>query len=171
MKKLILISSVLALFAACAHTSGPMAMVMLAPTAGNTARGMVHFADLGGGTVEVKVDLTGVPAGVHGFHVHDKGDCGDNGNAAGGHFNPTAMAHGAPDAQSHHAGDLGNVTADEKGEVHFHITSHSIKVTAGPTSTVNITRSTKGREGPRRGTGPGPCPADKGRGHSSGISR
>ena len=136
MKKLILISSVLALFAACAHTSGPMAMVMLAPTAGNTARGMVHFADLGGGTVEVKVDLTGVPAGVHGFHVHDKGDCGDNGNAAVGHFNQTGAPHGAPDSASHHAGDFGNVTADANGEVHTTFTTHSITINTGMTGVV-----------------------------------
>jgi len=131
MKKLVLVSSVLALLAACAHRSGPMAMVMLNPTTGNNARGMVHFQDLGGGTVEVKVDLTGVPAGVHGFHVHDKGDCGDNGNAAGGHFNPTGAPHGAPDAASHHAGDFGNVTADANGEVHTTFTTHSITINGG----------------------------------------
>jgi len=160
MKKLVLISSVLALLAACAHRSGPMAMVMLNPTTGNNARGMVHFQDLGGGTVEVKVDLTGVPAGVHGFHVHDKGDCGDNGNAAGGHFNPTAMPHGAPDAASHHAGDFGNVTADDKGEVHVHLSSHMITVSAGPSSVVghavilhgnpdDLTTQPSGNAGPR----------------------
>ena len=160
MKKLILISSVLALFAACATTKGPMAMVMLEPTAGNDARGMVHFQDMGGGTIEVKADLINVPAGVHGFHVHDKGDCGDNGNAAAGHFNPTGAPHGAPDAASHHAGDFGNVTADAKGEVHTTFTTHSITITAGPNCVVgraiilhanpdDLTSQPSGNAGPR----------------------
>jgi Cu-Zn family superoxide dismutase len=113
-----------------------MAMVTLTPTGTNTATGTVHFQELADGAVEVQVDLTGVPAGVHGFHVHDKGDCGDNGNAAGGHFNPMNMPHGAPDAVSHHAGDFGNVTADDKGEVHKTFTTSSITVKDGPNSVV-----------------------------------
>ena len=83
------------------------------------------------GNVEVVVDLTGVPPGVHGFHIHEKGDCGNNGANAGGHFNPTGMVHGAPDAVSHHAGDFGNVTADANGEVHTRFTTHSISLTEG----------------------------------------
>ena len=43
-----------------------------------------------------KVDLTGIPAGEHGFHLHEKGDCGPGvkdgkptaGVAAGPHFDP-----------------------------------------------------------------------------------
>lgn len=136
MKKLVLLAFSLALLAACAHRQGPMAMAMMAPSAGSNARGMVHFQDLGDGTIEVKVDLTGVPAGTHGFHVHDKGDCGDNGNAAGGHFNPTGAPHGAPDAASHHAGDFGNVTADANGEVHTTFTTHSITIKTGSTAVV-----------------------------------
>jgi len=160
MKKLLTLSFALVILAACAHGNHPTAMATLASTSGSTATGTVHFTETNDG-VEVQADITGLaPNSVHGFHIHDKGDCGDNGNAAGGHFNPTAMAHGAPDAQSHHAGDLGNVTADEKGEVHFHITSHSIKVTAGPTSVVghavilhanpdDLTTQPSGNAGPR----------------------
>jgi Cu-Zn family superoxide dismutase len=135
MKKLTLSALAILFFAACAHRSaGPMAMATLAPTTGSTAQGMVHFHELADGSVEVKADLTGVPEGIHGFHVHDKGACGDNGNAAGGHFNPSGASHGAPDAASHHAGDFGNVTADAKGEVHTTFTTKSITVSEGPNS-------------------------------------
>ena len=134
MRKLILAAPVVLLFAACAHSARPMAMAMLSPTTGSTAQGMVHFMELADGSVEVKADLTGVPAGTHGFHVHDKGACSDNGNAAGGHFNPYGAVHGAPDAASHHAGDFGNVTADAKGEVHTTFTTRSITVTEGANS-------------------------------------
>jgi superoxide dismutase, Cu-Zn family len=139
MKNLAMLS-VLALLtaASCAHSkaSTPMAMATIQPTSGSTVTGTVHFQDLGGGNVQVKVDLTGVPPGVHGFHVHDKGACGDNGMAAGGHFNPMGTNHGAPDATPHHSGDFGNVNADPSGEVHQQFVTQSVTVTAGTTSVV-----------------------------------
>lgn len=131
MKKFAFILLSIVLVAGCAHTRGPAAMATLQPTDGNTAKGTVQFTDIGDGNVDVQVDLTGVPPGAHGFHIHEKGDCGNNALNAGGHFNPTGMIHGAPDAQSHHAGDFGNVTADANGEVHTHITTVSISMTPG----------------------------------------
>lgn len=136
MRKLILFSIALLVLASCASTSGPSASATLSPTSGSTASGTVTFAQLADGAVFVTVDLTGVPPGVHGFHVHDKGDCGDNGNAAGGHFNPATTAHGAPSADPHHAGDFGNVTAGADGRVHTDFTTRSITVAAGPNSAV-----------------------------------
>ena len=131
MRKLWIGFSSCLLILSCAHSRGPMAMATLDSTSGSTAKGTVHFADAGDGNVEVQVDLTGVPPGTHGFHLHEKGACGNNGNDAGGHFNPTGMIHGAPDAVSHHAGDFGNVTADANGEVHTRFTTHSISLKAG----------------------------------------
>jgi superoxide dismutase, Cu-Zn family len=137
MKKLILIALATGALA-CAHSkSGPMAMAPVVPTAGNTAKGMVHFQELANnGGVEVTVDLQGVPPGVHGFHIHENGNCGNNGQDAGGHFNPMNMPHAGPEAASHHAGDFGNVTADEKGEVHTTFVTHSVTVSPGPTSVI-----------------------------------
>lgn len=137
MKKLILFSIAALVLASCASTAtGPSASATLSPTSGSTAAGTVMLTQLGDGSVRVKVDLTGVPAGVHGFHIHDKGDCGDNGNAAGGHFNPATTAHGAPSADPHHAGDFGNVTAAADGSVHTDFTTRSVTVEAGPNSAV-----------------------------------
>jgi len=138
MKKLVLLSvSLLILGGACATTMRPTATATLAPTSGSTAHGTVTFTELSDGMVEVKVSLAGVPPGsTHGFHVHDKGDCGDNGNAAGGHFNPMNTPHGAPDAPAHHAGDFGNVDADANGTVNVTRMLHGITVSPGPTSVV-----------------------------------
>jgi superoxide dismutase, Cu-Zn family len=133
MRKLFVFASFL-LIVSCAHSRGPMAMATLDSTSGSTAKGVVHFTDVGDGNVEVQADLTGVPPGVHGFHIHEKGDCGNNATNAGGHFNPTGMIHGAPDAVSHHAGDFGNVTADANGEVHTRFTTHSISLKSGDTT-------------------------------------
>jgi len=165
MKKRILLSfaltTLLLIGGACAHGTHPMAMAMLTPISGSHAQGMVHFEQMSDGTVEIKADITGLaPNSIHGFHLHDKGDCADNGNAAGGHFNPTNMPHGAPDSQSHHAGDFGNVTADDKGEVHTTVTSHMLTVDAGPNSVVghavivhanpdDLTTQPSGNAGPR----------------------
>src|SRR4030081_2332872 len=134
MKKLSFLVVAVLISGACAHAKRPMAMATLAPSSGQTAKGTVHLADVGDGNVEVIIDLTGVPPGTHGFHIHEKGDCGNNGANAGGHFNPTGMVHGAPDAVSHHAGDFGNVTADASGEVHTRFTTHSVSLKSGETN-------------------------------------
>lgn len=136
MKKLVVLVVPILLLAACATMNRPTAVATLSPTTGQTAQGTVRFVQMADGAVEVNVELTSVPPGVHGFHIHEKGDCGDNGNAAGGHFNPTATAHGAPNADPHHAGDFGNVTADNNGVVSARFTTRSITVEPGANSAV-----------------------------------
>ena len=131
MKKVFIILATGLLAVGCASSRLPSSMATLQPSSGQTAKGTVHLSDAGDGNVDVQVDLTGVPPGVHGFHIHEKGDCGNNGANAGGHFNPTSMVHGAPDAVSHHAGDFGNVTADANGEVHTRFTTHSVSLKSG----------------------------------------
>ena len=70
--------------------------------------------------VTLQIDLTGfAPNTIHAFHIHAVGDCSDAGAAsAGPHFNPAGSRHGGPDHEMRHAGDMGNLEADEKGEVH-----------------------------------------------------
>ena len=53
-------------------------------------------------------------------HIHQNGDCSaPDGSSAGDHFNPTGAPHGNPTGDDagaqHHAGDMPNVTADDKG--------------------------------------------------------
>ena len=136
MKKLALLSLLALIAAACASTSGPTAIATLSPSLGQTSAGTVKLMQKADGSVDVQVDLTGVPPGMHGFHIHEKGDCGDNGNAAGGHFNPATSEHGAPEMPPHHAGDWGNVTANESHEVHSKFNTRSVSVAAGATSAV-----------------------------------
>ena len=135
MKKLLPIIASILIVGACA-TARPTASASLASTSGYTARGTVTFTQTRDGAVDVNVKLNGVPPGVHGFHVHENGDCGDNGNAAGGHFNPMSTSHGAPDTPAHHSGDFGNVTADVNGNVNTHFTTRSITIDSGTSSAV-----------------------------------
>ncbi|MGI4938702.1 MAG: superoxide dismutase family protein [Janthinobacterium lividum] len=94
----------------------PIAVAELKPTQGSNVSGTVTFVQRNG---EVLVDarIKGLTPGPHGFHIHEVGDCSaPDASSAGGHYNPTRMAHGAPDAAVHHGGDFGNLVADANGE-------------------------------------------------------
>ncbi len=67
--------------------------------------------------IKVTADVSGLkPGAVHGFHVHEKGECkGPDFKSAGPHFNPGNHSHSGPAAQSKHLGDLGNLVANDKG--------------------------------------------------------
>lgn len=89
--------------------------VQIEPTTdASTARGMVTIATMDS-TVQMTGEVNGLAPGEHGFHIHQNPDCGDGGQAAGGHWNPQDTPHGAPDAPSseRHAGDFGNITAGD----------------------------------------------------------
>jgi Cu-Zn family superoxide dismutase len=80
--------------------------------------GRVQLTESQDGLV-VEANLENVPnPGEHGFHIHEVGNCGDMGKAAGGHFNPDKMMHGMLMKDGHqnaHAGDMGNIVVDANG--------------------------------------------------------
>jgi Cu-Zn family superoxide dismutase len=139
------------------------AVAVLHPTEGNEVTGTVHFVDSGAG-IRVIADVQGLEPGLHGFHVHEYGDCtAPDGTSAGGHFNPENAPHGAPSGTQRHVGDLGNVTADDMGTAHLEMTdtvialsgSHSILgrgiiVHAGED---DLTSQPTGNAGPRAACG------------------
>lgn len=69
------------------------------------------------GHVHISGELTGLPAGDHGIHIHEKGVCDAAGKfeSAGGHFNPTGHKHGKDNPEGPHAGDLPNITVPPEG--------------------------------------------------------
>ena len=70
------------------------------------------------GFVRVRGEIEGLTPGVHGMHIHEVGDCSaPDASSAGGHFAPHDAIHGAPSQSAglHHAGDLGNIVANEEG--------------------------------------------------------
>jgi len=94
-------------------------VAVLSPTKGNNVSGVVTFTKVEGG-VMITADVTGLTPGKHGFHIHEFGDCSAaDATSAGGHFNPGHMEHGAPDTAARHAGDFGNLEADESGKAHY----------------------------------------------------
>ena len=95
------------------------AVAVIIPTKGNTVHGVVKFEEVNNG-VHVIADLAGLAHGKHGFHIHEFGDINsDDGSSAGGHFNPTGMPHSMPMNDKRHAGDMGNIEADENGGAHL----------------------------------------------------
>jgi len=100
-------------------TNFEMAICVLNPTKGNDVSGTILFAKSDSG-VYVTVNIKGLSPGKHGFHIHEFGDCSAaNGTSAGGHYNPEGHDHSDPMAEMRHAGDLGNVTANEEGIAHL----------------------------------------------------
>jgi Cu-Zn family superoxide dismutase len=91
--------------------------------------------------VRVEVNLMGVSkAGPHGLHLHENGKCdhdpaGKHFSTAGGHFNPTGVAHACPDSTTHHAGDFGNVEIKPDGTGHLVIVTAMLSLD-GPNSPV-----------------------------------
>jgi Cu-Zn family superoxide dismutase len=103
---------------ASAAPESKSARAELQPTEGNEVRGSVDFVTDSDGKLVVVSEVEGLAAGAHGLHIHENGDCSaPDASSAGGHFSPEEDPHGAPtDAPgAHHAGDLGNISADESG--------------------------------------------------------
>ena len=84
-----------------------------------------------GDKVMIHAELTGLPPGSHGIHIHEKGDISaPDLMSAGGHYDPDMhKMHGAPNtAAMVHAGDLGNITADSRGMATFDLTVTDLSV-------------------------------------------
>lgn len=83
-------------------------------TSDGTKLGTVVFEDGKFGLL-VKPQLSGLSAGIHGFHIHQHHDCGDHAMNAGGHLDPAATnSHQGPYGQGH-LGDLPILSVDSKG--------------------------------------------------------
>ncbi len=86
--------------------------------------GTISFKDMPDGLL-VQRDFMGLPAGPHGIHVHENGDCGSIivdgktilGGAAGGHYDPHQTGkHLGPNTDGH-KGDLPVLAVDDAGRV------------------------------------------------------
>ncbi|MDP9367235.1 MAG: superoxide dismutase family protein [Chloroflexota bacterium] len=124
-------------------SAGPIAVTLLDTEAEN--EGTVTFTEVDG-RVTISGTVEGLTPGEHGIHVHETGVCviGEEMafSSAGGHYNPTGTRHGGPsmlDATPPaagsptlmgtpgttigHAGDLGNITADNAGTAQVEIST------------------------------------------------
>ena len=87
--------------------------------------------------LKVLIRIANAPPGVHGIHFHQKGDCGDAGNAAGGHYNPDQVKHGflpKDGFSGAHAGDLGNIMVGADGVGSLELILPGLTLREGPHS-------------------------------------
>ena len=87
--------------------------------ASGKAAGSATLTDTPSGLL-IKLNLAGVPAGEHAFHIHAVGKCdAPDFKSAGPHFNPANAKHGLMNPVGAHAGDMPNlyVPADGKLEI------------------------------------------------------
>lgn len=119
------------ILAGAACTAGgdtsPDATAKIAALGDSGVSGTVDFTVLADGEVRIDADIKGLTPGKHAMHVHEFGDCGADaegaaGGAAGGHFNPNKVDHGAPGSGTHHPGDYGNLEADAEGRAVYTLT-------------------------------------------------
>ena len=82
------------LLATCGVSQAASGVAKISPTsAASKVGGEIRLADSDKGLV-VSGQITGLPPGQHGFHIHEFGSCEDEGKAAGSHFNPGGHPHG-----------------------------------------------------------------------------
>jgi Cu-Zn family superoxide dismutase len=74
----------------------------------------------GNGGITTAGQLTGLPPGEHGIHLHTTGKCDPpKFTSAGDHWNPTKRQHGTKNPQGPHLGDMPNISigGDSSGSV------------------------------------------------------
>jgi len=82
--------------------------------AGEGVAGTVVFS-AGGGSVSIAANITGLAAGLHGFHIHELGVADGDCTSAAAHYNPYGYDHAGPNATERHVGDLGNILSERDG--------------------------------------------------------
>lgn len=90
--------------------------------------GHIEFIQEEKKNVIIKVNVSGLKPGKHGFHIHEAGDLTDSCATACKHFNPTNKNHGGPNDKERHVGDLGNIISNKNGISKVTFTDSKIKL-------------------------------------------
>jgi Cu-Zn family superoxide dismutase len=99
------------------------------------AVGLATFTEDVSGLVRINVNASGMTPGLHGIHIHNKGNCtGPSFTSAGEHYNPLGKEHGLNNTKGSHAGDLPNLEVGEDGMVHMNVTTDLVTLSPGPTT-------------------------------------
>ena len=125
------------------QTAAKTAVATLSGTTTDTSvTGNVRFEPQGDGKVKMTLEITvekmaGKSVAVH---LHEHSECGDHGNHAGGHWNPTGENHGKWGEGSFHSGDFGNITLDASGKGTLEVSSD--RWTVGGDEKTNVVNRT-----------------------------
>lgn len=87
--------------------------------------------------VEIKINVSQLPPGVHGMHLHENGTCtAPDFQSAGGHFNPHNKKHGKKNPAGSHAGDLDNLIVNNEGKGHTTQMIHDVTLKKGESNSL-----------------------------------
>ena len=107
------------------------AIAIIGPASGSIVTGTATFTQ-SGDQITVLIDIQNATPGLHGVHIHENGDCSaPDGTSAGGHWNPTNVAHGKWGVGEFHLGDLGNITVGDDGTGSFELTTDLWEIGTG----------------------------------------
>ncbi|MYB95820.1 superoxide dismutase family protein [Candidatus Poribacteria bacterium] len=93
--------------------------------------GMAVFTQ-NGDQITLTAEIQDASPGLHAIHIHANGDCSaPDGTSAGGHWNPTDVAHGKWGEGEFHLGDIGNITVGEDGTGRITLTTDLWEIGTG----------------------------------------
>lgn len=85
-----------------------------------------------GDNIKFVISVANASPGEHAVHIHETGDCSaPDGKSAGGHWNPTGVAHGKWGEGEFHLGDIGNLTANAQGMGKLELTTNLWEMNTG----------------------------------------
>ncbi|PST84826.1 superoxide dismutase family protein [Pedobacter yulinensis] len=105
---------------------------------GSSVIGVAKFFDAGDGKIRMalRIDFADRADSTVAVHFHEHGDCGNMGENAHGHWNPTKEAHGKWGSGSYHSGDIGNIELDAKGQGEIIVTTDRWSIANGDAKSI-----------------------------------
>jgi superoxide dismutase, Cu-Zn family len=124
-------------WASVSAAANPTALAVIESRSDSKVTGKAIFTQLSNGKTRVEVTISGATPGMHGLHIHEKGDCSaPDATSAGGHFNAAGNPHAGPTDAKHHNGDFGNIKIGADGKGKLKLETDMLTVTEGPNSVV-----------------------------------
>ena len=114
-----------------ASTPSKQATAAISSASGSEVTGTAVFKQ-SGDSITLTVEIQNATPGLHAVHIHEKGDCSSpDGKSAGGHWNPTEVAHGEWGEGEFHLGDIGNMTVGDDGAGKIELTTDQWEMGTG----------------------------------------
>lgn len=105
-----------------------VAMHLTTPKGIGKAIGAITISETKDGLL-LTPNLTDLPPGLHGFHVHQNPNCDDSGMAAGGHLDPLHTGkHQGPHSVTGHLGDMPALKVDKNGKATTPVLAPRLKI-------------------------------------------
>jgi Cu-Zn family superoxide dismutase len=154
-------------FSACKSEDKEIAKATLNSTETNETIGTAKFFSLSDGQIKMDLEIN-FPERADStvaVHFHEHGDCGNMGENAHGHWNPTKENHGKWGSAAYHSGDIGNIKLDNKGRATLSVTTNRWNIIENDVKNIigrgiivhggtdDYTTQPTGNSGPRVGCG------------------